>query len=174
MNLRLLLCFIPLAFLIVSLVAREESPAPEVPYPEGYRSWQHICSAILPLKQSPSNTPPTGSETPAAPQGLIHHVYANPAAVDGYRTGHFPEGAVLVADWFVLEQEGPQLVQGPRKSLNVMVRDARHAATGGWGFEDFDRDSRSVLNVGARAATMCFECHTRAKAREHVFSELKP
>jgi hypothetical protein len=95
--------------------------------------------------------------------------------VEGYRTGHFPEGAMLAVDWFVLEPRGPELLQGRRKSINVMVRDARYTETGGWGFEDFDQDSHTTRNVGPKAVKMCFECHGRyAKKHEFVFTRLKP
>jgi hypothetical protein len=160
-----------LAGVIAALAAEEAAmPSPEVPYPNGYRDWKHIHGAVLPVKEGTVTT----EQKLAAPHGLLHHVYANETALEGYRTGHFPEGAVLVADWFVLEPAGPELVQGPRKSLNVMIRDARYSATGGWGFEDFARDSHTTRNVGSKAVAMCFECHGRAKAHEYVFSKLKP
>lgn len=160
-------------FLAAALVAGETAtPAPDVPYPEGYRTWRHICSAVL--LPGPADAPSRPrDEKNANPHGLIHHVYANDKALEGYRTGHFPEGAVLIADWFVLEPKGRQLVQGPRKSINVMVRDARYSTTGGWGFEDFDQDSRTTRNVATNAIQMCFQCHERAKNREYVFSEIR-
>lgn len=145
----------------------------EVPYPDGYRNWRHVTSTVLPPKDGATNLPSDGAKA-AAPHGLMFNIYANEKALEGYRTGHFPEGAVLIADWFVLEKKGPELVQGRRKSINVMIRDARHTATGGWGFEDFDEDSHTIRNVKQNAVKMCFECHARAKDREHVFSVLKP
>jgi hypothetical protein len=163
---------------LASLLASENSnltapPAPEVPYPDGYRNWRHVSSAVQPPKQGAANSQPDWSKA-AAPHGHIFNLYANEKALEGYRTGHFPEGAVLIADWFVLEQKGPGLRQGPRKSVNVMIRDARYTATGGWGFEDFAQDSHTIRNVGPNAVKACFECHSRAKEREGVFSELKP
>lgn len=150
------------------------SSTPEVPYPEGYRTWRHVSSGVLKPKDAPgSAAAPTEGELSAS-HGLIGNIYANDRAIEGYRTGHFPEGAVLVVDWFVIHERGPQLRQGPRKSVNVMVRDNRYADTGGWGFEDFDRDSRTSRNVGPNAAQMCFQCHTGVKDREYVFSILKP
>ena len=111
----------------------------------------------------------------AAPHGRIFNIYANEKALEGYRTGHFPEGAVLIADWFALEKKDPSLVQGPRTSVNVMVRDARFTETGGWGFEDFDKDSHTIRNIGAaKSVKSCYECHSRAKDHEYVFSVLKP
>ena len=102
------------------------------------------------------------------------HVYANDQALEGYRSGHFPEGAVLVADWFFLEEKGVGLAPATRKSINVMIRDARFANTGGWGFEDFDRDSHTKRNVKVNSLTACYACHNHAKDNEYVFSALKP
>lgn len=147
---------------------------PEVPYPEGYRNWRHITSAVLPPKETAPTVQSEKTAKVAAPHGLMVNLYANEGALEGYRTKHFPEGAVLIADWFVLEKKGPELVQGSRKSINVMIRDARYATTGGWGFEDFDQDSHTVRNVGGDAQKTCFECHRRASEREYVFSVLKP
>lgn len=173
MNRQFLALFASTFALAIAFAAADTStPAPEVAYPDGYRTWRHICSAILPVKPDASVREPTDKKL-SAPHGLIHHVYANEQALEGYRTGHFPEGSVLIADWFVLEPQGPQLIQGPRKSINVMVRDARYAATGGWGFEDFDRDSQTKRNVGPNAAQMCYDCHRRAEKHDYVFSEFK-
>lgn len=174
MNPRFLFCVGIAGSLGAAMIATENPPsAPEVPFPDGYRMWQHVSSAVLKPTNDPAATTPKADDL-AAPHGLMSNIYANEKAVEGYRTGDFPEGAVLVVDWFVLEERGPMLGQGPRKSVNVMVRDARYAETGGWGFEDFNRDSRTERNVGPKAVPMCFECHTKAKDRECVFSVLKP
>jgi len=158
----------------VSLFAEEVATPrlPEVPYPDGYRSWRFISSVVLPPKPTAVNRHSDDANI-VAPHGLIHNVYANEKALEGYRTGHFPEGAVLIADWFVLEPVGPELGQGQRKSVNVMVRDAHYTTTGGWGFEDFDQDSHTTRNVAQNAVKACFECHRRAKDHEYVFSALK-
>lgn len=155
--------------------AAEETaaPAPDVPYPDGYRAWQHVSSGVLQPMKNAADSPPKKEAMPA-PHGLLANIYANDKAVEGYRTGHFPEGAMLAVDWFVLEPRGPELLEGPRKSINVMIRDARYAATGGWGFEDFDKDSHTTRNVGANAVKMCFECHQKyASDHELVFTRLK-
>ena len=51
--------------------------APEVPFPDGYRSWQHVKSVV--------NGP--GHKSFASEGGKIFQFYANPAAVEGYRAG---------------------------------------------------------------------------------------
>lgn len=151
-----------------------DAPLPEVPYPEGYRRWTHVVSAVVSAKMGEAG-PDAEKEKARAPHGLIHNLYANERAVEGYRTGHFPEGAVLIADWFVLEETRGGLKQGPRKSVDVMIRDARYTETGGWGFENFEQSSRTQRNVGAKAVTSCFKCHQWAgPEREFVFSTLQP
>jgi hypothetical protein len=156
------------------LMADEVSPAlPEVPYPEGYRRWMHVASAVTPPRRGVAGSHPE-EEKVAAPHGLIHHIYANEKALEGLRTGSFPEGAIFTADWFVLEEKSGGLVQGPRKSLNVMVKAARYAATGGWGYEDFDQDSPVIRNVGRNAVKQCMDCHAKARGHDYVFSTRVP
>ena len=59
-----------------------------MPYPEGYRQWTHVSSTYI------------GPQSAAFEKnGGLHHIYANKQAVEGYRTGRFPEGSVIVADF---------------------------------------------------------------------------
>lgn len=144
------------------LGATEAPDAPLVPYPEGFRQWMHLGSVISHPKDKPD-----------APHGLVHHIYANEKAVEGLRTGTYPEGAVLVADWYVLKEKyAGSFDEGPRDHTDVMVKDARFAATGGWGYDQFAKDSMVTRNVGPAAPKRCYECHTKVKARDHVFSAL--
>jgi hypothetical protein len=137
--------------------------APQVPYPEGYRGWQHVKSMVI-----QEGHPLFGAF------GGIHHLYANPKAVAGYRSGQFPDGAVIAFDLLEANKSGGALVEGKRKVLGVMHRDAKkYAATGGWGFEGFPGDSKTERAVGANAATACFGCHTAQKDQEFVFSQMR-
>ena len=58
----------------------------EVPFPEGYRAWHHVKSVVA----------GPGSKSFASEGGKIFQFYANPPAVEGYRTGKFPNGAIIV------------------------------------------------------------------------------
>lgn len=147
-------------------VAQPGGERPLVAYPDGFANWRHLGSVV---------TVATDANRAEAPHGLVHHVYANEAAVAGLRTGTFSPGAVLVADWFVLKQKYPGgFDEAWRHRTDVMVKDARFAATGGWGYEQFDRDSRTRRNVGGGAGpSQCFACHTKVKARDYVFSRLR-
>lgn len=137
--------------------------ADSVPYPTGYRDWHHVKSMVIeeghPLYAS---------------FGGIHHIYANKKAMQGYRSGRFPDGAVIVFDLLEAKREGGAVIEGARKVVGVMHKDARHhAATGGWGFEGFAGDSRTERVVGANAKTACFDCHASQKANDYVFSRLR-
>jgi len=130
-----------------------------IPFPEGYRAWHHHRSTV--------------NMTGHAPEGNvgIQHVYANPAALEGLRTGRFADGATFVVDRFKYEDGGnSSLVQGARKVVAVMVRDAaKYPETGGWGFEAFkggDPNQRVVKDGGKQ----CFSCHIPYADNNYLFS----
>ncbi len=126
----------------------------EVAYPEGFRAWTHVGSAVM------------GPEAQGSPafEGL-HHIYANPAAMQGYRTGSFPAGSVLVFDLHTVKVAAGVTAPVARKQLDVMVKDAS-----GWRFAEFTGESRV-----ARAETpdwsvkTCAACHAKAPT-DFVFS----
>lgn len=133
-----------------------------VPYPTGYRDWHHVKSMVIerghPLYEA---------------FGGIHHLYANRKAVEGYRTGTFADGAVIVFDLLEAKAADNALVEGARKVVGVMHKDkTKFAATGGWGFEGFKGDTRERA-VGAKAVEACFGCHEGQKATGYVFSRLR-
>jgi hypothetical protein len=105
-----------------------------VPYPEGYRSWRHVKSMVI-----QEGHPLHGAF------GGIHHLYANAKAMQGYSTGRFTDGAVIVFDLLEAPGAGGAITEGKHKVLGVMHRDSRrYAATGGWGFEGFAGDSKTM------------------------------
>ncbi len=134
-----------------------------VPYPEGYRAWRHVKSMVI----------QEGHGLHAA-FGGIHHLYANNKAMEGYRAGSFPNGAVIVFDLLEAPAADHAITEGKRKVVGVMVKDdKKFSATGGWGFEGFVGDSKSERAVGANAATACFSCHTSQKQKDYVFSDYR-
>jgi len=144
-----------------AILAAEDAP---VPYPDGYRSWAHVKSMVIqeghPLYES---------------FGGIHHLYANGRAMEGYRTGTFPDGAVIVFELLEATVDGNAITEGRRKVVGVMHRDAeRYASTGGWGFEGFAGDSRTERVVGDQAAAACFACHQAQAGDDYVFSAYRP
>lgn len=132
-----------------------------VAYPEGYRNWTHVKSMVI------EEGHPLFSAF-----GGIHHLYANDKALRGYRSGTFPDGAVIVFDLLAAVDDGNALTEGERKVLGVMVKDARRFPdTGGWGFEGFGGGDRATRVVGANAKQACFACHAQNADADFVFSE---
>ncbi len=137
-----------------------------VPYPTDYRAWAHLGSVFgWPNEQNKAT----------APHGMVHHLYANEKALTGLRTGVYPEGAMFVADWFILKEKySGSFDEGARDRTDVMIKDARFATTGGWGYDEFAQDSKVIRVVGPVAPNACFNCHAKVKARDYVFSALRP
>jgi len=155
-----------LAGLLASAIFAPQGP-PAVEYPEGFRSWQHVKTDVV------------GSEHASfAARGGFHHFYANSVAIEGYRTGTFPNGSVLV-DEGVAAKNGEDrskgmLLEGERRSVDVMVKDdRRYTDTGGWGFEHFNA-SEKTGTLSSSGRTKCFECHGTQTARDSVFGRIRP
>ena len=145
---------------VSSHVAPATNPDDGVPFPEGYRSWTHVSTAL----------------NSAGPRGPgIHHIYANAKAMEGYRTGRFPDGAIIVFDRFGLAVSGTTSKIAARQVVDIMVRDsARYRDTGGWAFDEFVGDSRTQhAFTPAQSVTTCFSCHTQRKDSAYVFTSFR-
>lgn len=106
--------------------------------------------------------------------GGLHHIYANEKAMEGYRTGRFPEGSVLVFDVFETQEAAGATLEGPRRFIDVMQKDSkRFAATGGWGYEEFKGDSQTERALTPKTAQECHACHAAAKDYDSVFSRFR-
>lgn len=144
------------------LFAADAAPPP-VPYPQGYRQWTHVKSMTI----NPGHALYDAF-------GGIHHLYANKKAEQGYKTGTFADGAVIVFDLLHAKSADNAVHEGERKVVGVMHKDSRkYAATGGWGFEGFKGDSTTERVVGNQAAAACFQCHTSQKDKGYVFSSFR-
>lgn len=158
-------CGCVLAFMVGAALigqAVEETDDAVVSYPEGYRSWAHVKTALV------SSRHPDFERS-----GGFRHIYANAQAVTGYRTGTFPEGSTIVVDWLEGRDENGMFIEGIRRRVDVMVKDrARFAATGGWGFDRFQGNSRTERLVTS-AASQCFACHSGPGTRDLVFSTFR-
>lgn len=147
--------------LAAAIGATAQAPA-AVPYPEGYRDWTHVKSMVIqqghPLFDA---------------FGGVHHVYANDAALKALKSGGttYPDGAIFIFDLLTAGGNAQAVVEGPRKVVGVMHRDAkRYAATGGWGFEGFKGDTRDRALTDGGAG--CFQCHKdQAAASAFVFTK---
>jgi hypothetical protein len=117
-------------------------------------------------------------------------IVGNPAMIAAYQAGFpgngkpVPDGAKMAkVHWIPKPNEFFPDASVPGKLLNVdtMVKDSkRFADSGGWGYGVFDYDAASdSFKPGTTAGTppqgndaKCgFACHTRAKARDYVFTD---
>jgi hypothetical protein len=121
---------------------------------------------------------------------VVAVILGNPAMIDAYRAGipgngkPVPDGARMAKiHWIPKQNEFFPDATVPGKLLNVdfMVKDSkRFADSGGWGWAVFDYDAAAnKFTPGTLAGTppqgndaKCgFACHTRAKARDYVFTD---
>jgi hypothetical protein len=133
----------------------------EIPYPDGYRYWVHIKTGLVGPQSPFFNT-----------TGGYHHIYGNAKAMQGYTSGHFPEGSVIVFDVLNMKEQGGNIQEDGRNHLDVMVKDSlKYASTGGWGYEEFKGDSHTERTLTQATKMQCSSCH--AKMEDHVFSEFR-
>ena len=145
-------------FVILAGFTVNRSSDDEVPYPEGYRMWTHVKTGLI------------GPQNPNfAFSGGYHHIYANAKAMQGYSSGYFPEGSVLVFDVLDTKEQNGNTQESNRNHLDVMVKDSlKYSSTGGWGYEEFNGDSHTERRLTPTVRTQCFNCH--AKKDNYVYS----
>ena len=115
----------------------------------------------------------------------IRAILGNDIAIKSYREGKlpFPEGAIIgrIA-WYHLPSEENNKIFGREQSfvagseppwyLQFMVKDSKkYAATGGWGYAQFDKDGKPGPESDLKK---CFPCHQAIKDRDFVFSRYSP
>ena len=136
--------------------------------PGGYRDWGFISVAHE-----------------AGELNDIRTILGNDLAIKAYREGTlpFPEGAMIarIAWRYVPSEENNKIfghkqcfVPGaqPPWYLQFMVKDTKkYAATGGWGYAQFDKYSKPVSESDLKK---CFPCHQAIKARDFVFTGYAP
>ena len=115
----------------------------------------------------------------------LRAILGNDVAIKAYRAGKlpFPDGTIIARlAWSYVPSEENNKAFGRRQSfvpgpqpewyLQFMVKDSKkYAATGGWGFAQFDKDGKPA---DAAMHKTCFPCHEPAKASDFVFTHYAP
>ena len=157
-----LLLFALLACAFFSRPSFSAGASPALAYPDGYREWTHVKSSLI-----------APAHKDFAEMGGFQHIYANAEGMVGYRTRDFPEGSTIVFDWLEMQDINGVFVEGPRRQVDVMVKDSRRFAdTGGWGFQRFVKDSRSELATTPQPG-QCFACHQQLRKDGLVLSHYR-
>jgi len=156
------------AALITFAASQEEEAGPVVvrEAPPGYRDWRLISVAHE--------------------EGNLHSfaaVLGNDVAIKAYREGKlpFPDGTIIAALHYhhVSSEENNKafgreqsFVAGDPSNVQFMIKDSnKYASTGGWGFGHF-QDGKPLTDKAKLKA--CFDCHTRIKERDLVFTHYAP
>lgn len=156
------LLMIPVFLVFGVLTEASDETVSKVAYPDGYRDWTHIKSMLI-LPGHPLEDPFHG----------LHHIYANEKAVDGYGSGKFGEGSVIVFDLLEYDHSENAITEGERKLIGVMVKDSSlFTDTGGWGFEGFAGNSKTE-RLTSDGGKSCFSCHMSQKNSDYVFSKFR-
>ena len=115
----------------------------------------------------------------------IRAILGNDVAIKSYREGKLPfaEGAIIARiAWYHVPSEENNKVFGRDQSfiageappwyLQFMVKDSKkYAATGGWGYAQFDKDGKPGPESDLKK---CFPCHQAIKDRDFVFTRYSP
>jgi hypothetical protein len=89
----------------------------------------------------------------------------------------YPDGTIFADDVHEFSVKDGASVEGAKKFVTVMVKDAKeYAMTGGWGFQVWAGGDPLKPQVpdAAHAVEACFACHTPQKAQDYVFSTYIP
>ena len=174
----------PIAFLLVAVAAlacvvayvacasgqadKEAAPIFVKEIPPGYRDWRLISVAH---EEGNLND--------------IRAILGNDQAIKAYREGKllFSDGTIIARiAWNYVPSEENNKIFGRNQSfvpgsppewyLQFMVKDSKmYAATGGWGFAQFNKDGKPADEAMHKT---CYPCHEPAKARDFVFTRYAP
>ena len=136
--------------------------------PPGYRDWRLISVAH---EEGNLND--------------LRAILGNDVAIKASRDGKlpFPDGTIIARiAWSYVPSEENNKVFGRAQSfvpgdappwyLQFMVKDSKkYAATGGWGFAQFDKGGKPA-DEGMHKT--CFPCHEPVKARDFIFTKYAP
>jgi Cytochrome P460 len=161
------------AVVFIVTTNRNASPQTAAPIfvtkiPAGYRDWKVVSVAHE-----------------AGNLNDIRAVLGNDIAIKAYREGKlpFPEGAIVgrIAWAYVPSAENNKAFGQPQSFvagsptpfyLQFMVKDSKkYAATGGWGYANFNKDGKPGPDS---IMPQCFPCHQAVKDRDFVFTRYTP
>src|SRR6266576_6948917 len=151
-----------IAVLIVCLPSSAQPD--EMPtFPKEFRRWAHVKSVLV------------GRQSAAfATEGGIHHIYANNKALEGYDTGKFPDGSVIVYDLLETKEIAGNTIEGPTRRVDVMEKQSElYRTTGGWKFMSFPGGNPAEGKLTAERQETCPACHSNRKKHEFALSEFR-
>lgn len=164
--LRMRVLIIVMAAVVVAASVLARPTANDVPFPDGFRDW-FLVNTMIVTKDSPIFDQIGG----------MHHIYVNKVAFPTLKASGpypYPDGSVFADDVHDFSVKDGSYVEGNKKAVTVMVKDAKkYASTGGWGFQVWAGGDSSKPLIGD-ATKPCFTCHTPQKSQDFTFSTYIP
>jgi hypothetical protein len=141
----------------------------DIPFPTGVRDWFVVNSMIV------------TKDSPIFDQiGGMHIIYVNAKGLPTLKTGGplpYPDGTMFADDVHEFSVKDGSYVEGIKKAVTVMVKDAKkYPTTGGWGFQAWAGGDplKPLVPDSAHAIKACFACHTPQKNQDYTFSTYIP
>jgi hypothetical protein len=128
---------------------------------------------------------PNALNSGAASFPEYHNVYMQPWAYGVYKKTHeFPEGTIMVKELQLTlpppkfkdgsreEPSGRGYFPGPFNGADVTVKDSkRFAATGNWGYFDFNHHEPKAPTAAVQPRDMCAFCHIQGAKKDEVWTQ---
>ena len=145
--------------------------------PRNWRSWVFIGAPLTPnaLNNGEANFPE------------FHNVYIEPESYAIFKkTGKFPEGTIFFKelqlalpgenpDGSRTEPSGRGYFPGAYNGADVTVKDTkRYAATGGWGYYNFNHHEPKAATAMPRSKDECASCHIANAKTDDVWTQFYP
>jgi len=145
--------------------------------PKNWRTWVYLGSPLTPnaLNNGEANFPE------------FHNVYIEPGSYAIYKkTGAFPEGTIFFKELqrtlpgenpngSRTEPSGSGYFPGAYNGADVTVKDTkRYAATGGWGYYNFNHHEPKAATAMPRSKEECAACHIASAKKDDVWTQFYP
>jgi len=155
----------------------EYTSSDEFILPKNFHEWVYVGSPLTP------NALNGGMAT--FPE--FHNVYIEPCSYEKYKqTNVFPEGTIFFKelqltlpgqnpDGSRTEPSGRGYFPGPLNGADSTVKDTkRYAATGGWGYYNFNHHEPKAPTAKLKDKSECAFCHQASAKKDEVWTQFYP
>ena len=160
----------------------------KLPPNEIWREWVFVGDPLTPIALNGGKAcpePNTSSSGPCTGFPEYHNVYIDPGSYAIYKkTNAFPDGTIFFkelqltlppaenADGSRTEPSGRGYFPGAFNGADVTVKDSkRFAATGGWGYFNFNHHEPKAPTAKVKAKEECAYCHIASAKKDEVWTQ---
>ena len=170
--------------------SREYTASGELKLPpnEIWREWVFVGDPLTPIALNGGKAcpePNTSSSGPCTGFPEYHNVYIDPGSYAIYKkTNAFPDGTIFFkelqltlppaenADGSRTEPSGRGYFPGAFNGADVTVKDSkRFAATGGWGYFNFNHHEPKAPTATVKPKEECAYCHIASAKKDEVWTQ---